>query len=342
MDTYREVEFEIPFHIRSPDGFENPGVEFFPRIKGYPVGLRFQSRTNEQLNLGGMATVRRDRYGNAVHSAVRARFHPKFEQLVPDSLPDKGVYPAGRWLGDRNGRYIDFAVLALNRFIEIYREEAGSYWIRPLRPGDIVEFEIRDFVDGELKNTIERSVTLGGAVIGGMGEEDLQKIEQRLEAESQPNIYQTLHLDIQERIDQDEYSVAILLAYALFERWIKNAFVVAVSSNGPSRTEARGLIKKDDGKYISLWNILVNCVEHHTDVKFKDSTRFDTWESQLHEERNKVVHKDYQPNKQSAHQAHYTAIDTITWFQDQFNPSIEGEPENVDFVEVREIDDSSG
>jgi len=338
MNWYREIEFEIPYHIRAPDGFESSNAQFYPRVSGYPIELSFQTRTSGQLDIGGLATVRRNRFGNVVRSGVRAKFHPRLEEAVPNNLPDRGIYPSGTWLGDRDGFYIKLAVRALNRFIEIYREETGSYWLRALEPGDIGEFEIQDFEGGELEKSTERTVTPGGTVLGGMSENDLQKIEKRLESGSQTNIYQTLHLDVRESIDQREYAVAVILAYELFERWIKNAFVEVVSSSEKSRHEAEALIKRDDGRYVKLSTLLQSQLDHHTNLDFQNASVFGEWDEKLRCERNKVVHEDYNPDWEAADEAHRTVLGTIEWFQKQFSPALDNTDENIDFVDMREID----
>ncbi|WP_122106984.1 hypothetical protein [Halobellus captivus] len=106
-----------------------------------------------------MATIRKDKFGTVVRSQVRAVFQPEFEKLIPDDVPDEGFYPAGKWVSDRDGLYIKAAVAALNKLLVIYREETGSFWIHPLEMGDIGEFEIQDYEEGDVVQSEQRAVT---------------------------------------------------------------------------------------------------------------------------------------------------------------------------------------
>lgn len=338
MRDRREIRFEIPFHIRAPDGFQDLDNLFYPRVSKFPIGIGFETLSDGQVRVGGMATIRKDKFGTLVRSRVRAVFHSEFEKLIPDDVPDKGIYPAGKWYPDRDGLYIKAAVDALNTLIEIYREETGSFWIRPLEMGDIGEFEIQDYEDGEVVRTKERGVSRGATVIGGYGREDLQTIQRRLEYEDSPNIYQTLHLDIIEKIDQSEFAVSVLLSYILLERWVKNAFVKTVVHRGKTEEAAKELIMKDEDEFTSLKNILVNCFKHHAGVDFRESGLYSQWEDIVREERNKVVHEDYIPDKESAQAMHETTIQCIEWIRGEIETSLEGEPETVYFERVREMD----
>lgn len=338
MEQGREVRFEIPFHIRAPDGFSNSNAIFYPRVGDFPIGLGFEIRSEGQMRVGGMATVRKDKFGTIVRSGVRAIFDSEFEKLLPEDLPDKEVYPSGKWFPDRDGYYIHAAVTALNKLLTIYREETGSFWIHPLEMGDIGEFEIQDYEEGSLVNTTDRTVTRGGTVLGGVGEEDLQRIQNRLTSQDSPSIYQTLHLDIREKIDQQEFSVSVLLSYILFERWVKNAFVAAVAEDDGEREEAKELIMKGDGEYEALKNILLNIFEHHTDVNFRGSELYEEWDDDVYEERNRVVHEDYTPDGESADKTHKVTIESIEWLRDELGSAIKDTPEDVSFASMREME----
>ncbi|MFC5135284.1 hypothetical protein [Halorubrum glutamatedens] len=159
MRDRREIRFEIPFHIRSPDGFQNLDNLFQVRVSNFPIGIGFKTLSDGQVRVGGMATIRKDKFGTVVRSQVRAVFQPEFEKLIPDDVPDEGFYPAGKWVSDRDGLYIKAAVAALNKLLVIYREETGSFWIHPLEMGDIGEFEIQDYEEGDVVQSEQRAVT---------------------------------------------------------------------------------------------------------------------------------------------------------------------------------------
>ncbi|MFC5133872.1 MULTISPECIES: hypothetical protein [Haloferacaceae] len=132
--------------------------------------------------------------------------------------------------------------------------------------------------------------------------------------------------------------MSILLSYILLERWVKNAFVKTVVHQGETEEDAKELIMKNDDEFTSLKNILVNCFKHHAGVDFRASNLYAEWEDIVRDERNKVVHEDYIPDKESAQSMHETTIQCIEWIRGEIETSLEDEPENVTFERVREMD----
>lgn len=330
MERERKIKFEIPYHIGIPKE-----VTFFPQIQNVPVGVEFETVNKGNLNVGGSSTIRRERFGNAISSNVTVRFHGKFEQIFSSNIPDKGVYPGGRWFPDKDGLYIKFAVDALNQVISAYRHVTGSYWINMLNMGDIAEFIIEDYKNGKIVNSTDRQITRGSVRMGRDLEDDVEKIGDILSDEEQINMYQEIHLNIRDELDLGEYTLSAMLSFMLFERWVKNAFLLSISEI-KSQEKAEDLAFEDDGQFESIMTI-IDFFRDHADLEFKDFRDYDKWKRELYELRNEIVHELYRPTFDEAGVAHELCVDSIEWFQSKLDRYLVGHQESVQFANLRDF-----
>jgi hypothetical protein len=334
-----KIRCVIPFHVEVPDGIESgdEGPTFYPRVHGVPIGLSFE-RTSGDAEVRGTVTVKRDRMGRATKSKVQAIIHPKHANAIPrggtDEIPGT-VAMFGSSLNDHEGRMIRQVVQAINKFLMHYRQKTGYHWIRPLTPEDIMKFEVKT----DDRGFRERVVTGGPMSFDGkkgFQPEDAETLYQALEEEKEPNFYQDLHLDIQEKIDLEESRVAVLLSYTLFETWVKNSFVNAVSAGEKTEEEARNIITSDGGQYIRFSNILKNCLKHHLDIDFQSYEGYEQWEKGLYKLRNKVAHEGYIPQKSEAKNAHHESVEGIQYIRNKLGDRLSGEPESANFTSLEE------
>ncbi|QCD64717.1 MULTISPECIES: hypothetical protein [Halomicrobium] len=332
------VRFEIPYHIEVPDGIESDddGPMFFPQVFGHPFGLSFE-RTSGDSGIEGTVTVKRDRLGKATRSKVQGTIHHDVYKSIPAGGPDEipgAVAMMGSSMQDREGRAIKSVIMALNKFLQHYRQNTGYHWIRPLVVEDIIRFRIRTDERG-FRN---RSVTGGPLELGaktGLTENKARQMAEALKNNESANTYLQLHLDVLNKVDLGEFRTAIILSFNLFESWAKNAFVAAKISSENTELEARESIQDDSGQYYAIYNIVT---DHYpkAGVEFEDYCRFDQWYDDFYEIRNKVVHEGYLPDKETVRSAHEECLDAIRHLQKEFGSDIEGSSEKLDFISFDE------
>jgi hypothetical protein len=228
---------------------------------------------------------------------------------------------------------IKLVVGALNKFLAKYREKTGYHWIRPLVPEDIVAIEIKT----DDRGFRERTVTGGHLEFGGgLQEEDAKSLWEAVNEDQPTNLYQQLHFDVKNKLDLYETRVSVVLSYTLFENWLKNAFVTALSSGDYTEEEAKGIITDADGDYHSFKNILLNQLDHELGVRFKDYERYQQWENHAYELRNEVVHEGIDPRKSEAQRAYQEIKKAIQFIQSELSSELSGTAEDFEFVEIEE------
>lgn len=329
MGVGRRILFEIPYPIAIPIE-----IMFRPTVRQVPIGVKFETINHADLSVSQSTIVRRERFGNSVSSKVITIFPEEFDNIFSDDVPDKGVWPGGRWFPDRDGLYIKFAVDAVNKVIYAYRHVTGGYWIQRLNMGDIAQFEIQDYDDGEIVNETKRQITRGSVQMGMDPENTVREVAEILERESPINIYQEIHLDIRDKIDLGDYSLSVLLSFMLFERWTKSAFLTSVSAI-KSEEKAHDLAFRDE-QFKPLMHI-IDLLDDHTNIDFKKYPQYEEWERNLYDVRNEVVHELYQPSFEEAGEAHEICISSIEWLQDELSPHIKGHQEDVEFSITRDF-----
>jgi len=333
------IEFEIPYHIEVPDGIgsQNNGPMFFPQVSGFPVGLTFE-RTSGDSGLSGSATIKRDRLGRATKSRVRATLHPDHLQIIPTGGSEEisgAVAMISSGLNDREGRMIQEAVAAINRFLMHYRHRTKYHWIRPLVVEDVLEFKIK--TDG--RGFRSRTVTGGYMELGGnagLTEKSARRLYEDLESDRGLNQYVSIHLEAKNMLDLGQFRSATLLSYMLFENWVKNAFVTSLINDGMSQSNVLNLAKDSDGEFLRMGNFLHNLYEHHLNIDFESFENHSDWENIPHSLRNKVAHEGYFPYEPEAKSAHQINLQTINEFQEELGSLLDSSKEDVEFGSLDE------
>lgn len=329
MSEHRRVIFEIPYHIAIPEN-----IVFQPIIRNFPIGIMFETINKGKVKIGGNATVRRERFGNTSASKVTAIFHERFDEIFSDKVPDEGIYPGGRWFPDKDGFYIKFAVDALNEVMSSYRHVTGSYWIQKLYMGDIAQFKIENHSGGAVVDTTERQISRGSVQMGGDTERKIKQMHKVMSDSSNINFYQEIHLDIREKVDLGDYGLSVLLSYMLFERWVKNTFLLSISEIKTEK-KANDLAFDNNDQFKPLMGI-IDMFRDHADLDFKEFPEYDEWRSGLYELRNSVVHEFYQPTFEEAGDAHDLCINSIEWLQNELCDYIKNRQEDVNFSFMRD------
>lgn len=333
------VKFEIPYRVEVADGIEpsDNGPVFLPQVFGHPIRLAFE-KTSGDSGIGGTVTVKRDRLGKATRSKVEATVHRTTYENIPaggvNEIPGQ-VAQMGSGLDDREGRMIKIVLKALNKFLQHYREKTAYHWIRPLVVEDIISFRVKT----DARGFRDRNVTGAPMKLGGAGwtENEAKELDIALREDQPPNVYLGLHLDVLDKLDLDDRRPAMILSFNLFETWCKNAFITAMVARGTEPKDARETIMKDDGRYYQVYNIMDDYYPK-IGVEFSEYERFDEWYDDFYDIRNKIIHEGYLPDEDEIRNGHEECQKAIQYLQSQLENELNGSPEDVEFITIRESD----
>lgn len=323
---YEWVCFDIPFFLQVPDSFrENKFARFYPVINGKSAELRFKRVSVE--NRAGMVygMIPGDRLGNFSRTEVRVGFDKQIIDIIPETVKQEGSgYAFASGLRGRDGFLIGKAVQYLNRFLSVYRNLTGHYWIRQLNPQEIASYELVGVTESRDTNRRSRMVS-GGALqfpTATFERSDIELINGHLRSESPLSIIDTIDLDTKDKIDLREYNLAVLNAERLFEVWLKKAFELVLSERGQSDEEIESLLKRDNGNYERLTQIVSNYVQQHLNFDFQDTSEYDNWMNETHRVRNAVAHEGYAANQREAVRAYESSLAAMALLSKEFEDEL--------------------
>lgn len=299
------VKCEVPYLIRT-DNPENDEFEFFSIPTGdYTAEIGFRMAPGGGSgNITTAGAADEDRLGHMSTTHVKTKLDKKFLESIPDNvqqLPDSLVFQMGSGgLGEPS--YIAEEVTnSINKFLNIYRANTESYWMRNLLPHDIFDFLIVKFDEEGNRSEQHHKHTAGAMTAMGstLSDEEVSEIQNMLDNQKTSSIYSRLQLKLRDQISLNEYALAVVDSQRLMESWIKEAFEHLLQTvEGYSRTDAKDTAR-NGGDFKNFHNIR-GMYNSKLGFNLESTTEFNDWDNIAKDLRNDIVHEGYEPSRKEA------------------------------------------
>ena len=217
------LEFDLPFPLLVADGFgprrSLDYVEFQFTAHGLPITLRFA----RVLRTEKSAIIDLSRPQEAAsHSRVQMWFDgPAIEERTGSA--------------DYRGHVedlIDLAVEAVNRYVTLYREVTGAFWLRALTRRDIPEFAFVGVLQDGRKLTLMYETPSEPDAPGPLSPEAEQTLRDRFASAYEPDAMQSLAFTVRDLYARGEYWQAAMAVSLLCEARIARSLQGGSSLEG--------------------------------------------------------------------------------------------------------------
>lgn len=322
------VECEIPFLIRTGDHKTDDFDFFSVPTQDYTAKIGFR-----MVPGGGKENVKiaggfdEDRLGHMSTTRVKAEFDKEFIESIPNEvyrLPESVERQVGKSGNTENAYVIEEVTKCVNIFIDIYRTNTGSYWMRRLLPHDIFDFDITR-VNEEGKKSEQHHKHTASAMTGMAGtlsDKEVSEIKDMLESGEKPSIYSRLQLRVRDYISLGEYDIAVVDSQRLMESWLKEAFEhLLVEVKEYSQSEAEETARHDDGSFKDTYAVK-GMYNSKLGFTLEDTTEFQQWDNSAKDLRNDIVHEGYEPTENETVEAVKIHNDLILRVKSEFESTL--------------------
>jgi hypothetical protein len=307
------ADFEIPFLIQVEDSIDGPENAFQVTRDGIPAELRFEKRKRTSDTHGGkmFGLVEGERLGNVSYTYVQVGFAKPYLNLLSDDynteyeqIAEGSRQILSSSLDTVRGKVAKDALEWTNLFLEKYRSTFGYYWIRRLKPSEIVHFNLTFVAENGEEYTDGMMYAQDGLTPGSTTLDDEQRtiLQSRLTDQQSVPTAISLKLDARDRLDIGEYRLAVLLAGTMFESFLKTSLQEVMEAEGKSEEYIANAFENDNGDYKSVVTLAKGCSRtFHFD--FEGSDEYEDWYEDTRGLRNDVIHEGYQPSEGEAERA---------------------------------------
>lgn len=318
------IEFTGPYSFMVPNSFDEEHSEaaYSVVIDEIEAEIRFGGsqggRSAFQGN--GGASFPRDRHGLLLNQKIQVHFSKDYISDLPDDI-EEPVYK-DLMLGSRTAglhkRLIYDSIRYYNRFIECYKVMTESYWMRSVNPNEIVNSTLRKVEDGEVIE--ETGIGLSGGMLhmGIITPQKDSNLRKNLQEDNDVTISRKLDLEIQDKIDLGEYTIAVIYSKQLFIFWTRREYKKMLLTMGRSGQQAKDRMW-DNGRdqYDNIKTIYQN-IDSDVGLEIKDSQEWELWVKYCYNLRNELVHEGRRANELDAIYAYYYTQKAMEDFKRRF------------------------
>lgn len=307
MDTKRiVVKCEIPFLIRTDDPETEDFAHFSVPTQDYTAELGFRMAPGGgKGNITTAGGSDEDRLGHMATTHVKTELDEEFVDNIPDEisdLPDSLQFQMGSGGSGEASYIVEEVTKCINKFLEIYKVNTESYWMRRLLPHDIFDFVIVK-IDNQGEKKEQHHKHTAGAMTGmgsTLSENDISEIQDSLSKSENPSIYSRIQLEIRDQISLKEYDIAVVSSQRLMESWLKQSFEHLLKTvEGYSQSKAEDTARHQDGSFKDFHDIR-KMYDSKLDFDLEATSEFQQWQNNSKDVRNDIIHEGYEPTKQEA------------------------------------------
>jgi hypothetical protein len=321
------VEFSGPYSFRVPTsiGEDNdiPGYEV--TLKDFHAELRLGDLDNERgaFSGSGAVTFPRDRHGLLSSQKVQVHFDSDYISRLPDDVEgDNPEVILGSEIPSPDQQIIEDSVSVYNRFIELYKVQTESFWMRSLNAHEIHGFTIKCIEDNEVVNDRSHGLSGGAVQMGTIPQEDDLKLRQSLAENLEVTLSRKLELDIYDKIDLGEYRLAIISTNQLFVFWTRREYTKILKKMGKSEQEAKNRMWNDGRGEFHHIKTIYEMIDSDIGSNLLHNEEFAYWNYHCREKRNRIVHQGVEANKKDADKALQYTSTAMTEFKRRFNKEL--------------------
>lgn len=318
------VEFTGPYSFRVPNSINED-----QRDAAYSIVLRDveaeiclgeseSGRTAFQTN--GAASFPRDRHGLLLNQTVQIHLSEDYILTLPDDI-EEPVYEEqilGSGTAGLHEELINDSVEYYNRFTDCYKVVTGSYWMRSIIPNEIVNFTIRKVDDGNVIEETNVGLSGDSLQMGTIDPEQDAALRKNLQEENNVTLPRQLDLDIRDKIDLGEYTIAVYNSKQLFEFWTRREYTKMYKAIGETAQEADNRMwNSGKGEYHHIKGIY-DMIESDFDVDIKNTKEWDLWLRHCLNTRNELIHEGRRAGEIDAIYAYYYTQKAMEEFKERF------------------------
>lgn len=318
------VEFTGPYSFRVPNSIDQEHRE-----AAYSVVL---DDIDADLRLGelgggrsafqgdGAANYPRDRHGLLLNQKVQIHLSEDYISSLPDDI-EEPVYEH-MMLGSRTAglhrRLIEDSVDFYNRFIECYKVVTESFWMRAVIPNEILNFTFRKVEGGEVIDETNIGLSGGMLQMGTITPQEDGQLRKNLQEENEVTISRRLDLDIQDKMDLGEYTIAVYNSNQLFEFWTRREYTKMLRVQGKTAQEAEDRMWNSGTDQYHHIKGMYDMIESDIGVDIKDTPEWDLWYTHCRDTRNELIHEGRRATELDAIYAYYYTWKAMEKFKRRF------------------------
>lgn len=314
------VEFVGPYSFKIPDITDED-------IPGYEVNLdevKAEIRTGSSVGgrsafKGGPATFPRDRHGMLMNQEIQVHFSESYINSLPSDIEEptyEDMMMSSRVVG-LHKRLTDDAIRFYNRFLECYKATTDNYWMRGVNVNEIFNFTIKKIEDGEVADETGLGITGGLIDSGPISEQQDKALRHHLQEGNELTVSQQLHLDILDKMDLGEYTIAVINSKQLFEFWTRREFKRIFVSQGKTVEEAEEQMWNSDWDQYDDVKTIYQMIKSEG-IDLTDSTELKLWERHCKDLRDEIVHEGRRATEIDAIYAYHYTTKAMRVFKAKF------------------------
>ncbi|MBI4298798.1 MAG: hypothetical protein HY666_03465 [Chloroflexi bacterium] len=254
------VTFDLPFVLRLIDSvhLDSRPTDYqdyiFP-LGGVPAMLRFEKKVR---SLPGIQVAIEDRRGVLTYSVVQVWFDQQFFK-VNEVQTNYQVHTE---------LLKQAAITYVNRFLDLYRDITGCYWIRPVHEEEVPIFHMLGIRGDSTRIPFAYSTVGTGVGLGSQlpSAQDNQLRAQLVSGEV-PDPLQRLAFVISDLMTGEDYWSAALAIEILFEAKVARMLRVAFQTELLSEGQIDRKFVRSDGNPMSITNLLTTYIAQLTGSK---------------------------------------------------------------------------
>ncbi|WP_373189616.1 hypothetical protein [Halolamina sp.] len=318
------IEFTGPYSFRVPNSIDEEQREAAYTVVLDDVEAELRLGESEggksAFKGGGAASFPRDRHGLLLNQTVQIHLSEDYIAALPEGI-EEPVYE-DMILGSRttglHERLINDSVEYYNRFIECYKVVTESYWMRAVIPNEVLNFTIRKVKDGDIID--ETSVGLSGGMLqmGTISPEQDGALRKNLQEENNVTMSRQLDLDIQDKMDLGEYTIAVYNSNQLFEFWTRREYLKMLKAKGKTKQEAEDRMWDSGSDQYHHIKTMYDMIESDIGVDIKNTTEWELWYTHCRDTRNELVHEGRRAEEIDAIYAYYYTRKAMKEFKKRF------------------------
>lgn len=318
------LEFTGPYSFRLPNSIDEEQREAAYSVVLDDIEAELRLGDSEEgrsaFQGGGAASFPRDRHGLLLNQTVQIHLSENYIGELPDDI-EEPVYEdmiLGSKTAGLHERLINDSVEYYNRFIECYKVVTESYWMRAVIPNEILNFTIRKVEGGDIIE--ETSVGLSGGTLqmGTISPEQDGTLRKNLQEENAVTLSRQLDLDIRDKMDLGEYTIAVYNSNQLFVFWTRREFTKMLKAKGKTTQEAADRMWDSGRDQYHHIKGMYDMIESDIGVDIKNTKEWELWHTHCRDTRNDLVHEGRRAEEIDAIYAYYYTRKAMVTFKRQF------------------------